>query len=203
MWNGSSREARRASDGPYLFVGSVVLPRQGEVSPQATEGEDGDALPALAPTSSRRASSPSVMLRMPPPPCGGGLWWSTCFHLGHPGLVPGSTAPHSLRSNLILHARSPGGPRNKAGVTNGLWRPGSRQTKGAADLSASGAFLLPVRSAYSFSVSSGTTLNRSPTRPMSATWKIGASSSLLIAMIVLLSFMPARCWIAPEMPTAT
>src|SRR5690606_26653047 len=54
----------------------------------------------------------------------------------------------------------------------------------------------------SFSVSSGTILNRSPTRPMSATWKIGASSSLLIAMIVLESFMPARCWIAPEMPTA-
>ena len=57
--------------------------------------------------------------------------------------------------------------------------------------------------AYSFSVSSGTTLNRSPTSPRSATWKIGASSSLLIAMIVLESFMPARCWIAPEMPTAT
>src|SRR6476659_9901804 len=55
---------------------------------------------------------------------------------------------------------------------------------------------------YSFSVSSGTILNRSPTRPTSATWKIGASSSLLIAMIVLLSFIPARCWMAPEMPIA-
>ena len=32
---------------------------------------------------------------------------------------------------------------------------------------------------------------------------VGASSSLLIATITLLSFMPARCWIAPEMPTAT
>jgi hypothetical protein len=52
-------------------------------------------------------------------------------------------------------------------------------------------------------VSSGTILNRSPTRPMSATWKIGASSSLLMAMMVLLSFMPARCWIAPDMPIAT
>lgn len=58
------------------------------------------------------------------------------------------------------------------------------------------------RAGQSFPVSSGTTLNRSPTRPMSATWKIGASSSLLMAMMVLESFIPARCWIAPEMPTA-
>ena len=35
-----------------------------------------------------------------------------------------------------------------------------------------------------------------------ATEKIGASESLLIATITLESFMPARCWIAPEMPTA-
>ncbi len=61
---------------------------------------------------------------------------------------------------------------------------------------------LPAFRRHSFSVSSGTTLNRSPTRPMSATWKIGASSSLLIATMTLESFMPARCWIAPEMPTA-
>ena len=56
---------------------------------------------------------------------------------------------------------------------------------------------------HSFSVSSGTILNRSPTRPMSATWKIGASSSLLMATMVFESFIPARCWIAPEMPIAT
>jgi hypothetical protein len=55
---------------------------------------------------------------------------------------------------------------------------------------------------HSLLVSSGTTLNRSPTRPISATWKIGASSSLLMAMMVFESFIPARCWIAPEMPTA-
>jgi len=36
----------------------------------------------------------------------------------------------------------------------------------------------------------------------SATWKIGASSSLLMATMTLESFMPARCWMAPEMPTA-
>ena len=34
------------------------------------------------------------------------------------------------------------------------------------------------------------------------TWKMGASGSLLIATITLESFMPARCWIAPEMPMA-
>ena len=31
---------------------------------------------------------------------------------------------------------------------------------------------------------------------------MGASGSLLIATMVFESFMPARCWIAPEMPTA-
>src|SRR2546423_13316317 len=44
--------------------------------------------------------------------------------------------------------------------------------------------------------------NRSPTRPMSATSKIGASLSLLMATMVRASLMPVRCWIAPEMPPA-
>jgi 2-polyprenyl-6-methoxyphenol hydroxylase-like FAD-dependent oxidoreductase len=52
------------------------------------------------------------------------------------------------------------------------------------------------------SVSWGTTWKRSPTTPKSASSKIGASGSLLIAMMVLAVCMPARCWIAPEMPTA-
>src|SRR6185312_3540486 len=59
----------------------------------------------------------------------------------------------------------------------------------------------PWRRAIS-SVSCGTTLNRSPTTPKSASSKIGASGSLLITMMVLDVCMPARCWIAPEMPTA-
>src|SRR5579863_944248 len=50
--------------------------------------------------------------------------------------------------------------------------------------------------------SCGTTVNRSPTMPRSAISKMGASGSLLIAMIVLEVCMPARCWMAPEMPTA-
>ncbi len=63
-------------------------------------------------------------------------------------------------------------------------------------------FMCHPMSVHNFSVSSGTILKRSPTKPTSATWKIGASSSLLMAMMTLESFMPARCWIAPEMPTA-
>ena len=51
--------------------------------------------------------------------------------------------------------------------------------------------------------SSGTIWNRSPTRPMSAISKIGASPSLLIATMVPASLMPVRCWMAPEMPMAT
>lgn len=34
------------------------------------------------------------------------------------------------------------------------------------------------------------------------TWKMGASGSELIATIHLESFMPAKCWMAPEMPRA-
>src|SRR5215212_5167411 len=53
------------------------------------------------------------------------------------------------------------------------------------------------------SVACGSTVNRSPTTPKSTSSKIGASSSLLTATIVLDVCMPARCWIAPEMPLAT
>ena len=53
------------------------------------------------------------------------------------------------------------------------------------------------------SAACGTTLNRSPTTPKSASSKIGASASLLTATMVLEVCMPARCWIAPEMPSAT
>src|SRR5215467_9087753 len=60
--------------------------------------------------------------------------------------------------------------------------------------------------AVRFSISStscGTTLNRSPTTPKSASSKMGASGSLFTTMIVFDVCMPARCWMAPEMPTAT
>ncbi len=49
----------------------------------------------------------------------------------------------------------------------------------------------------------GTTLKRSPTTPKSVSSKIGASGSLLTATITFEVCMPARCWMAPEMPIAT
>ena len=42
-------------------------------------------------------------------------------------------------------------------------------------------------------ISAGTTSNRSPTMPKSATSKIGASASLLTATIVRAPFIPTRC----------
>jgi hypothetical protein len=48
----------------------------------------------------------------------------------------------------------------------------------------------------------GMTSLRSPTILYCAIWKIGASGSVLMAMILLDSAMPARCWMAPEMPAA-
>ena len=57
--------------------------------------------------------------------------------------------------------------------------------------------------AWIFSVAAGSTECRSPTTPKSTSSKIGASGSLLTATIVLEVCMPARCWIAPEMPLAT
>jgi hypothetical protein len=52
------------------------------------------------------------------------------------------------------------------------------------------------------SVISGSTFRASPTIPTSAYWKMGASLSLLMAMIRFDSFMPTRCWVAPLIPTA-
>jgi len=56
--------------------------------------------------------------------------------------------------------------------------------------------------AFTASVSLGTILSASPTTPRSAIFMIGASESLLMAMITLEAFMPTVCCMAPEMPTA-
>lgn len=58
------------------------------------------------------------------------------------------------------------------------------------------------RRARSCSMTCGTTLKMSPTTPKSAYSKISASSFLSIATMVFAVFMPARCWMAPEMPRA-
>ena len=60
-----------------------------------------------------------------------------------------------------------------------------------------------ARQPFNAATSAGTTSNRSPTMPKSATSKIGASGSLLIATITCDPFIPTRCWMAPEMPSAT
>jgi len=57
--------------------------------------------------------------------------------------------------------------------------------------------------AWRASISFGMTLCTSPTIPRSATWKIGASWSLLMATMFFEFFMPTMCWVAPEMPQAT
>lgn len=62
---------------------------------------------------------------------------------------------------------------------------------------------LPPPYFFTCSANLGTASNKSATKPTSATWKIGASGSLLMATIILDSFIPAKCWIAPEMPMAT
>src|SRR5262249_11978289 len=76
-------------------------------------------------------------------------------------------------------------------------RPGQATRSGRLGSGAQEPWRRPISS-----VSCGTTLNRSPTTPKSASSKIGASGSLLITMMVFEVCMPARCWIAPEMPTA-
>jgi hypothetical protein len=60
----------------------------------------------------------------------------------------------------------------------------------------------PLRRWSISSASCGITVNRSPITPKSASSKIGASGSLLTATIVFEVCIPARCWMAPDMPTA-
>ena len=72
----------------------------------------------------------------------------------------------------------------------------------AASSSDRAATATSAQRAWIASISFGSTLCTSPTMPRSATPKIGASLSLLIAMMCLEPFMPTMCWVAPEMPTA-
>ena len=58
----------------------------------------------------------------------------------------------------------------------------------------------PVRRFSISSVRAGTTLNRSPTTPRSAIFRIGASGSFVIATIRFAPFMPTRCCSAPLIP---
>ncbi len=80
--------------------------------------------------------------------------------------------------------------------------PGHPPQLGAA--SRSGCELSPAAQplALRASISAGSTLCTSPTMPRSATEKMGASESLLMAMMFLDPFIPTRCWVAPEIPHA-
>ena len=59
----------------------------------------------------------------------------------------------------------------------------------------------PLRERTSW-ISWGTILCTSPTTPRSAILKMGASGSLLMAMMVRAPFMPTVCCMAPEIPSA-
>src|SRR3954452_12656351 len=109
--------------------------------------------------------------------------WVNTLRRGH---------PLGGRRDQDHYPRRPGGPCREWFCQLELTKP---LTTRARDLGQ------PLRLVIS-SVSCGATWNRSPTTPKSAISKIGASGSLLIATIVLDVCMPARCWIAPEMPTA-
>ena len=67
-------------------------------------------------------------------------------------------------------------------------------------LRALGAY--PCFLAFTAAVSAGTIFSASPTTPRSAIFMIGASASLLMAMMIFEVFMPTVCCIAPEIPTA-
>ena len=60
----------------------------------------------------------------------------------------------------------------------------------------------PFFLALTAAVRAGRIFSASPTTPRSAIFMIGASASLLIAMMILDVFMPTVCCMAPEMPTA-
>ena len=97
-----------------------------------------------------------------------------------------------------------------AAATPGRWsdpRPDGRARRKRRKAALAGR-LVPFRCCSvsrelcSASISFGSTLWTSPTMPRSAMPKMGASLSLLMAMMFFEPFMPTMCWVAPEMPAA-
>ena len=99
------------------------------------------------------------------------------------------TLPVRLRNAWHRHrfARQPGG-RGGAGAAR-VRLPAGPGRAGQ---------LLALRASINF----GNTLCTSPTIPRSATEKMGASWSLLMATMFFEFFMPTMCWVAPEIPHA-
>ena len=120
--------------------------------------------------------------------------------------APRHSSPHAgpfandhERDAVVLGARDVGR------IAKRSRRCAPRPIRRLASKAISGRLLRP-RADYCFalsnSISAGTTLCTSPTMPRSATEKIGASPSLLTATMLSLFFMPTRCCVAPEMPSA-
>src|ERR1700731_2556020 len=57
--------------------------------------------------------------------------------------------------------------------------------------------------AFNAAITAGSTFWTSPTTPRSLIEKIGASGSLLMAMMFDAPFIPTMCCVAPEIPHAT
>jgi hypothetical protein len=106
-----------------------------------------------------------------------------------------------LENHDPLAGRDP--PPRQAGMRaeRGLDRPRGGRGAGRRERLGGARLRYPLR-ACSSSMSWGTTLSTSPTTPRSASLKIGASASLLMATMFLLPFMPTVCCMAPLMPQA-
>ena len=98
--------------------------------------------------------------------------------------------PRHGRLNVTHHSASIAGPPPNLGG-RAVSGPPPRPSVAEAQLLA-----------LSASINAGRTLCTSPTIPRSATEKMGASWSLLIATMFFEPFMPTRCCVAPEIPHA-
>ena len=109
--------------------------------------------------------------------------------------------PFRAADHDVLHPPGDGEAEDRQGDHEDHYEDGAVDSHRKTPASLSGYYDAALRRRIS-SVSAGTTVNRSPTTPKSAKEKIGASGSLLMATMYCEVCMPARCWMAPEMPQA-
>ncbi len=120
------------------------------------------------------------------------------------GTGHGTVSVASMGTEGAVEARSGHYPSDRAlpGTITGR-RTACRWCRPAAGVrlpAGSGRFCQPR--ALRASINFGNTLCTSPTIPRSATEKMGASWSLLMATMFFEFFMPTMCWVAPEIPHA-
>ncbi len=212
-----SRSAERTAVLWFDEISAEGLNKSAFLSLCAPENEMGQGSVTLAAGGfllSRPGLRAPSALWAPPPVgedwVGGGLSWAFCGAVllwalyRDPSVSLRLPPPHPLVGDDLGGVCAPENELGQGSATLAAGGPvSSEETKRAAAGGSGGPGNRPEDARYSLPVSSGTRVKRSPTRPTSATWKMGASSSLLMATMILLSFMPARCWMAPEMPTAT